>query len=318
MSKYLCGNNDCRYAHRDSVVAQDDDPRLIVLPGKLTYYLSKARIASKTFSYGGWTLSNAEEHSRQSALDERQEEAVGELRVVIAAGEGTMLTMRFSCSCELESCDGQTGQDLEVIFGEPLLRHSTHPQLGGQLAYLNDFIPTAIESEQSSDATTDIEDQDEDEDEEEEETSSSQGADSEGEEEDESKQDIDDRDLDLDDLRDDTVRQRAPLCPHCSKRNDYYSVSPCNHRTCIECALTLRLGRGDRTCIQCGEHADVVWFTASEHKDFQEMEGIAAFDGDSDILFENAVIRKDTMWLLDQLPDITVSRGGETAAFYFT
>ncbi|CAK1364208.1 unnamed protein product [Cercospora beticola] len=322
--KLLCLNNDCRYAHRDSVVAQNDDPRWIVLPGKLPLYLSRARIASRTFDIRRrlGMLSDTEKEVAQITLDIKQEEAVDELRANIAAEEGTMLTMRFSCSCQFESYDDQAQQDLEVTFGEPLPRLSNNPQLDDRLAHLNEFIPTAIDSEQASDVTTDSGDEDEVEDEAE--TSSSQSTESGDEEEDEEKQDIDDKDLDLDDGRDDTARQRAPLCPDCGKRNDHYSVPPCNHRTCIECALTLRLSRGDRTCIECGAHAYMVWSTASEDKLFHEMEGIrseegpqgiAAVDGGFDILFENAVIRKDTIWLLDQLPDIPVSRRDETAAF---
>ncbi|KAM3419519.1 hypothetical protein BST61_g2862 [Cercospora zeina] len=201
-SKSECHNNECRYAHRDSVGTEKNDPRWIVLPGKLPSYLSKARIASRTFEYDGLIpRSKQETEATQLALDQRQKEGVNELRSGIAAGEGTMLTIRFSCSCQFESCDGEGQESLELIFGQPLDRQTADHQLSGRLAYLNEFLPTPFDDEND--------------------TEDGHGDTMEDEHE--------------EDLKGNTVHP----CLRCAKRDEHYSVAPCNHHTCIKLSTTI-------------------------------------------------------------------------------
>ncbi|GIZ43033.1 hypothetical protein CKM354_000627700 [Cercospora kikuchii] len=278
-SKLQCQNNNCRYTHRDSIAAQQDGPRWIILPGKLPRYWSKARIASKTFQCDSGEDGLIKETS--FALDQRQENAINELRASIATGAKTLLTMRFSCSCELRNHGGHAQHDPEVEFEESFERQTIVDQLHGQLEYLNEFLPPRLDDQHEAMMAADAED-----------------------------------DVEID------QGQRHLPCVSCGREYVYYSLAPCDHRTCIKCALTRRMVRKDPSCFECGKASRDVWFTPSAEAitQTQDAYGWNALDAgrpiDINISFANDAIREYTRWLWTQLNDMPVSRGGETAAFY--
>ncbi|KAF2207648.1 hypothetical protein CERZMDRAFT_102134 [Cercospora zeae-maydis SCOH1-5] len=95
----------------------------------------------------------------------------------------------------------------------------------------------------------------------------------------------------------------------------YYSLAACKHRTCIECALIIRLSSKSGSCFECGKDSDDVWFTPSPESITNALEAasptggvqvISAVDAAGSgayvqVLFADELPEKYTHWLLSKL-----------------
>ncbi|KAI5365891.1 hypothetical protein Slin14017_G035310 [Septoria linicola] len=270
-TKADCENNKCRYAHQDTVIARGTEPRWIVLAGKLPGRWSNTRIASRTYLEYPETRSGAQLHID---LDRKQGTAVQELRCKISNGEGALHKLSFDCSCATMVAGLGVESRPGVCVGSLLEEQPEVCRMTGTLAYLNDFMPGAtIEHDSSDDESSD--------------SGSSEST-----------------STSTSEIGYDENDEAGAHCRQCGKCDDYYSVAPCNHRMCIECCIRLRGMEEDQDCPQCGRYAKYVVFTHDARKRFAEydMDSITECTTEAlGILFENAVVRKDTLWMFSQL-----------------
>ncbi|KAI9029095.1 hypothetical protein CLU79DRAFT_527965 [Phycomyces nitens] len=101
------------------------------------------------------------------------------------------------------------------------------------------------------------------------------------------------------------------VCFICTEPIMTYAVSACDHRTCHLCALRLRSLYKTRNCAYCKAEQNIVIFTHDPEKPFSSYtaKDTPFVDKTYDIYFEDEIMYKDTMVLLDyNCPESTCTK----------
>ncbi|KXT14062.1 hypothetical protein AC579_10550 [Pseudocercospora musae] len=263
-SKADCSNNACRYTHRDSITTTEGEPTWIVVYGNLSGHWSHGRVAARSFD-------DEETSPGFQGLNTRQFAAVTYLNTQVQQGLGTLETLHYPCRCQFEQSGRGNSENRITISSQADPPHAAPLVQYWFPRSLREFVQTFPETEAvGEDHETDGEL----------------------------------ADLECDDLRDMDFRGRECCCS-CGSRENYIALYRCGHWQCHACATVAR-NQYPWRCPICTRLSLWAFFVNDKSMTYQEfnLEDFEISDRDLGIRYETAMIRRDSMWILERATSI--------------